>query len=211
MLSPVQRSARHCSLAPDTTDDSRSERLPCSSFPGDNITVGPDGNLWFTETTGPFRIGRLTPAGALTEFTVSLPFTPNGMSITSGPDGDLWYTAIAFEHLPPWAVSLIGRMTITGSLTLVVPALPGSEIFQVTAGPDGNLWFRFPFPPRRRSLRPASWPARMGTSGSRRRAQVLLDGSPSMEPSRCIRSRTVPCARPSCYLTCPRGLTAISG
>jgi len=33
------------------------------------IASGPDGNLWFTEPTG--KIGRLTPAGALTEFPVS--------------------------------------------------------------------------------------------------------------------------------------------
>src|SRR5690348_2031123 len=31
------------------------------------ITVGPDGNLWFTEGEGN-RVGRLTPAGRLTEF-----------------------------------------------------------------------------------------------------------------------------------------------
>ena len=31
------------------------------------ITAGPDGNLWFTEFDGN-RIGRMTPAGAFTEF-----------------------------------------------------------------------------------------------------------------------------------------------
>src|ERR1051325_201739 len=36
------------------------------------ITTGPDGNLWFTEAAGN-AIGRITPAGAIQEF--SLPTT----------------------------------------------------------------------------------------------------------------------------------------
>jgi len=54
------------------------------------ITVGPDGNLWFTETNFN-KIGRITPAGGITEFTIptasSFPF-----GITAGPDGNLWFT-----------------------------------------------------------------------------------------------------------------------
>src|SRR5438445_611851 len=37
------------------------------------IATGPDGNVWFTEA-GAGRIGRMTPAGALTEF--NLPSVP---------------------------------------------------------------------------------------------------------------------------------------
>src|SRR5436190_24238414 len=52
------------------------------------ITAGPDGNLWFTEFFGN-RIGRITPAGSVTEFAVA-----NGgpLGITAGPDGNLWLT-----------------------------------------------------------------------------------------------------------------------
>src|SRR5438128_11788033 len=32
-----------------------------------DITAGPDGNLWFTEQSAS-RIGRITPAGVITEF-----------------------------------------------------------------------------------------------------------------------------------------------
>ena len=50
------------------------------------ITVGPDGNLWFTELVG--KIGRITPAGAVTEFPI-----PGGVSepieIVAGPTATL--------------------------------------------------------------------------------------------------------------------------
>ena len=57
--------------------------------------AGPDGNLWFTEGS-PGGIGRITPAGVVTEFPRrSTPgFTaeriPSG--ITTGADGNLWFT-----------------------------------------------------------------------------------------------------------------------
>ena len=58
-----------------------------------DISRGPDGNLWFTEGYAfgvPTQIGRITPSGVLTLFTV-----PGGSSeggITTGPDGHLWFT-----------------------------------------------------------------------------------------------------------------------
>jgi streptogramin lyase len=61
-----------------------------------NIIAGPDGNLWFTETGGTLqligRIVRITPLGAITEFTsgISIGTYPSG--ITVGRDGNLWFT-----------------------------------------------------------------------------------------------------------------------
>jgi streptogramin lyase len=52
-----------------------------------DITKGPDGNVWFTETSAG-KIGRITPAGSVTEFAV--PASPYG--ITGGPDGNIWFT-----------------------------------------------------------------------------------------------------------------------
>jgi hypothetical protein len=51
------------------------------------ITAGPDGNLWVTEFNAS-KIGRLTPSGTITEF--SVPSTPT--AITAGADGSLWFT-----------------------------------------------------------------------------------------------------------------------
>jgi hypothetical protein len=45
--------------------------LPAGDGLLSGLTVGPDGNLWFPEhldTAGALVIGRITPAGALTEF-----------------------------------------------------------------------------------------------------------------------------------------------
>ena len=52
------------------------------------ITSGSDGNLWFTEGN---KIGRITPAGSITEF--PLPKADSEpLGIAPGPDGNLWFT-----------------------------------------------------------------------------------------------------------------------
>jgi streptogramin lyase len=118
--------------------------LPAASSSPGVITSGPDGNLWFTETTGaesypPYSpiasaIGRITPAGVITEFptpllldTVLLP-----RAITTGPDGNLWFTAGDF-----YRPTAIGRVTTSGVYTTFDAELPGNGI---AAGSDGNLW-----------------------------------------------------------------------
>ena len=60
------------------------------------ITVGPDGNLWFTESREPVglftnnKIGKISPAtGIITEYDVLGSVQLNG--ITTGPDGNLWF------------------------------------------------------------------------------------------------------------------------
>jgi streptogramin lyase/subtilisin-like proprotein convertase family protein len=56
------------------------------------IAPAMDGNIWFTET-GDDRVGRITPAGAITEFTAGI---TNGVfpsfGIAAGPDGNLWFS-----------------------------------------------------------------------------------------------------------------------
>ncbi len=74
------------------------------------LVVGPDGNLWFTETIGN-NVGRITPDGAITELAVPTG-RPGGNTTSSpawlvvGPDGNLWFGE--------GAGSKIGRVTITG-------------------------------------------------------------------------------------------------
>lgn len=68
------------------------------------ITVGPDGALWFSQV---FSIGRITTAGAITEYN-----TPGGTTtgfITVGPDGALWFTGTYANN--------IGRITTAGVFT----------------------------------------------------------------------------------------------
>jgi streptogramin lyase len=95
------------------------------------ITGGPDGNLWFTQNRA---IGRITPAGQVTEFPTP---TFDAAAITAGPDGNLWFTQgfLTFN-----GDQVVGRITPTGQVTGF--ALP-DEFAQpngITAGPDGNVW-----------------------------------------------------------------------
>src|SRR5262249_32973559 len=54
-----------------------------------SIVQGADGNFWFTEFNAA-RIGRITPAGVVTEFTVPVGSGP--LDVVSGPDGNLYFT-----------------------------------------------------------------------------------------------------------------------
>jgi virginiamycin B lyase len=95
----------------------------------DQITAGPDGALWFTQPRDN-QIGRITTAGDLTEYTLSVPGARPD-AITLGPDNNLWFTA-------PGAAA-IGRITPGGSIELFQGAAAGAQ--DITAGPDGTLWF----------------------------------------------------------------------
>ena len=65
------------------------------------ITVGPDGNLWFTETNGNQVgniIGRITPSGVITKFPLQRNYAvPFGIS--PGPDGRIWFTESAANQI----------------------------------------------------------------------------------------------------------------
>ena len=80
--------------------------VPTATVFPDQIAAGPDGNLWFTEPSGD-KIGRITPAGVITEFLASTGSNPLG--ITAGPDGNMWFT----EEV----ANKIGRITLAGVVT----------------------------------------------------------------------------------------------
>ena len=95
------------------------------------ITAGPDGAMWFTEN-GRSKIGRLTTANVLTEYTIPGDSAPQQIAV--GPDGNLW--------LGEYSTGRVGRITPTGDLSeFAVPA--GSQPVAVGAGPvaDGRIWF----------------------------------------------------------------------
>jgi virginiamycin B lyase len=94
------------------------------------ITAGPDGALWFTETSNN-KIGRITTAGVITEFTLPTPQS-SPFAITSGPDGAIWFTE--------FAINRIGRLT--PSFVFSDYALPqGGCPSSIAPGPDGAVWF----------------------------------------------------------------------
>ena len=95
------------------------------------ITVGPDGNLWFTEWFAD-KIGRITPSGTISQFQIPTALShPYG--ITAGPDGNLWFTE---EH-----ADKIGRITPSGAITEFQVPTVGGYPYGITKGPDGNIWF----------------------------------------------------------------------
>ena len=101
-----------------------------------SIAVGSDGALWFTENARS-KIGRITTAGAFTEYTLLNPnhYLPN--AIAAGPDGALWFTCSGQTSKQ----LAIGRITTAGAITTypVVGStnLPGS----IASGFDGAMWF----------------------------------------------------------------------
>ena len=98
------------------------------------ITLGPDGNVWFTESaTGVNKIGRITPAGTITEFPV--PGEPR--FIAAGPDGNLWFTDDSNQK--------IGRITTTGTVTEFLAPTTNSGPWGITLGPGATI--QAPAPP----------------------------------------------------------------
>ena len=92
------------------------------------IIAGPDGNLWYSETSAA-RLGVATAAGTATQIT-GLRGPAGGL--TTGPDGNVWVTE-------PHA-QVIAR--VTPSHVVTEYTLPGgTDPEQITAGSDGNLWF----------------------------------------------------------------------
>ncbi|MFI5250511.1 MAG: PASTA domain-containing protein [Gemmatimonadales bacterium] len=114
--------------------------LPQAHSRPSSIAPAPDGDLWFTEiATG--RIGRITPAGSITEFSVPAlaglcePTTGLPCTIAAGPDGNMWFTG----------GRQIGRITPAGEVTSHgLASGPNSGAYAITAGSDGNVWFTQP-------------------------------------------------------------------
>jgi streptogramin lyase len=104
--------------------------VPTAGSDPAGIAVGPDGNLWFTESFTN-QIGRITPAGVVTEFPVPAP-NGNPDQITAGPDGNLWFTEL--NSLEIYQITPAG--VVTG-----FPIYSTSSAVGITAGPDKNLWF----------------------------------------------------------------------
>jgi virginiamycin B lyase len=116
--------------------DQRAQR----SWIGD-ITVGPDGNLWFPQSQqGPLlgeyeAIARMTPEGAMTEFTL-----PNDIravtSIIAGPDGALWFGAAISGRFN------IGRITNTGQISSYqIASSTDRDALRLCVGPDNAIWY----------------------------------------------------------------------
>ncbi len=77
-------------IDPSTGTMTGSFLTPTPNSQPTSLVAGPDGAVWFTEGNAN-QIGRITPDGIITEYTVPTPNSGVG-GITLGPDGNLWFT-----------------------------------------------------------------------------------------------------------------------
>jgi streptogramin lyase len=95
------------------------------------VTIGPDGNPWFTEYDGD-RIGRVNvTAGTITEFPLAAGSHPQ--MIATAPDGTLWFAESGTNK--------IGHITVNGTITEYTVPTPNSHPYGVSIGADGSVWF----------------------------------------------------------------------
>jgi streptogramin lyase len=106
------------------------------------LTLGPDGNLWFTGVSGRYSaehswtpgtdyVGRTTPAGKTTLFKFPKKLRDRG-AITAGPDGKLWFLASG--------TGVVGTIAVDGKFgRLRTPRLARGAT-GLTFGPEGALW-----------------------------------------------------------------------
>jgi virginiamycin B lyase len=78
------------------------------------------------------KIGRITPAGVITEFAIP---TPNSgpRALAAGPDGAIWFSE--------YRTNKIGRITSSGQVSEYELPRPNSGPGDITAGADGAMWF----------------------------------------------------------------------
>ena len=95
--------------------------------------AGPDGNVWFVESSGKTSIDRVTPTGEILRIggrSIGLP-----TDLVTGPDGNVWFTA----------QQSIGRVTPSGEVTSFSKCLDYRQLFSeatsIVPGPSGDLWF----------------------------------------------------------------------
>src|SRR3954471_3629927 len=117
-----------------------------SASPGD-LAVGPDGNVWFTDSRG--AIGRITPSGAIREFPVGRVEGEGPEAISAGPDGALWFGQ----------VTKVGRITTAGRVRRFDTSFYG---FTGMTRARGALWVTGSFVPYDRG----AVVARISTRGS---------------------------------------------
>ena len=107
------------------------------SFPN-SICLGPDGNLWGTNSTHVFKV---TPSGVVTVY--NSPISPTAVvgKIIAGTDGNLWTYCASITS--PAHTLLLLKVTTSGAFTTytIHSDTTGSQQGNgFCFGPDGNLW-----------------------------------------------------------------------
>jgi len=121
------------------------------------LTAGNDGELWFTD--GP-KVGKMTTAGAVTEFHLPAPADGSAIDLsdaqlTPGKDGDIYFLGLG-------GLSRITPAGVTNTLEA-----NGLKVTALAEGTDGNLWYSF-LPPKSGQLAalPGAVVARLASNGT---------------------------------------------
>jgi virginiamycin B lyase len=100
---------------------------------GLGIATGPDQALWFTEQ-GVNAIHKIVPSThAITNYDLTPVGQCNPVGITKASDGNLWFGCSSAQ--------LIGKITTSGTPTLIRTPFLVDGIKAMGEGPDGNPWF----------------------------------------------------------------------
>lgn len=130
-----------------------------ATFQVSTLTKGPDGNVWFITTESPQRIGKITPSGTITAYTVpSDNFDP--LTLTAGPSGRMYVyamgpvpqgslasiatdgTGYATTPLTNFQTGSIGKVMYygkDGNFYVAVPTATNYIVFRVTAGAAATI------------------------------------------------------------------------
>jgi virginiamycin B lyase len=128
-------------LQVDTSGTVTGPFFPPSGNSVNLLSLGPDGNMWFTEgqaSTNPLQIGEISPAGVITEHdfhhpnvgSISSPF-----QLVTGPDGNVWFTNNNEN-------SIANLNPSTGAVTNYPLAAQGINCRPsfIIVGPDRLIW-----------------------------------------------------------------------
>jgi hypothetical protein len=89
--------------------------------------------VWFTDRGTTSEIGRVTPSGQITYFSVNLHTGSQLWYLAPGPDGNVWFTDRG-------TTGAIGRITPSGAIQEFNLGA-GDAPLGIAPGPDGNVWF----------------------------------------------------------------------
>ncbi len=105
-------------------------RLPGPGAEPFDIAAGANGSMWFTEFAAD-KIGRITPAGVITEYQVPTPGA-GPYQIAAGPQGTMWFTE--------YNTTRIGRVTSAGQVTQFSVPRPTYGPAGITGSATGPMY-----------------------------------------------------------------------
>jgi streptogramin lyase len=106
-----------------------------------DITLGPDGNMWFTDGGTP-AIGKITPDGKVTEYKAGMTRGARPYAIAAGPDGNMWFSDECGGIGKVTPNGKITEYSIDGISTAASPngiASSGGAIWTMAQGPPNLL------------------------------------------------------------------------